>query len=88
MGLIPLPQEVAQVAKKTEKLKSIMAKLKEKANYVDQKLLKRTCIKMASYLAQGGNFSINEVNELIDDMHRSILLVQKRKQKLQIKRRG
>jgi len=88
MEFIPIPQEQEAVEKtvKTTKIRvirQILGKLKHKEDSREAKILRRTCIKMSQYVTDNGKFSAGEVDSLLDDMHRSIISLQKRKQKLQ-----
>ena len=86
MEFIPIPQEAVEKTVKTTKvriIRQILGRLKHKKDSRDAKILKKTCIKMSQYVMDNGKFSAGEVDALLDDMHRSILSLQKRKQKLQ-----
>jgi hypothetical protein len=86
MEFIPIPQEVVEKTVKTTKvriIRQILGKLKHKEDSRKAKILRRTCVRMSQYVMDNGKFSADEVDSLIDDMHRSILSLQKRKQKLQ-----
>jgi len=90
MGLIPIPQEVVAKAVKSTKqriIRQIRGKLKHKENSRNERILKNTCIKMSEYIIDNGKFKADDVDSLIDDMHRSILTLQKKKQKLLKKRK-
>ena len=90
MDLIPIPQEAVQKTVKSTKsqiMRQIRARLKQKADTHDTKILQKTCLKMSEYLVNSGRFTFKEVDALIDDMYRSILPLQKRKQQLQKRRK-
>lgn len=90
MDLIPIPQEVVQKTVKSTKsqiMRQIRARLKQKADTRDTKIFRKTCLKMSEYLVNSGKFTFDAVDDLIDGMHRSILSLQKRKQKLQKRRK-
>jgi len=86
MELIPIPQEVVEKTVRTTKIRvirQIRGKLKQKSNSRDDKTLQRTCLKMSEYVIDNGSFKADDVDSLIDDMHRSVIALQKRKRKLQ-----
>jgi hypothetical protein len=85
MDLIPIPQEeIAQTlsSTKTKIIQQIRGNLKQKADSRDTKIFHKTCLKMSQYMVDAGQFNANKVDGLIDNMHRCILTLQKRKRKL------
>lgn len=86
MELIPIPQEVVEKTVRTTKvriIRQIRGKLRQKSHTRDDKTLNRTTLKMSEYIVNSGKFNASDVDGLIDDMHRSIIALKKRKQKLQ-----
>lgn len=88
MELIPIPQEVVEKTVKTTKvriIRQIRGKLRQKSNTRDDKTLNRTTLKMSEYIVNSGKFNASDIDGLIDDMHRSINCLQKRKRRMQKK---
>lgn len=86
MELVPIPQEAVEKTVRTTKLqviRQIRGKIEQKANTHDDKTLQRTTIKMSQYLIDTPAHTAQDVDGLIDDMHRSVIALQKRKMKLQ-----
>ncbi len=86
MTLVPIPQEAVEKTVRTTKIqiiRQIRGKIEHKANTRDDKTLQRTTIKMSQYLIDTPAHKASDVDGLIDDMYRSIIALQKRKQKLQ-----
>ena len=88
MDLIPIPQEVVLQINTTHKkvcaLTEMRKKLQEQEVSRNNRVLKKTTLKMAEYIDT--NLPLTELDELIDDMHRSTLLLQREKLKRQNKK--
>lgn len=93
MALKPIPYEQASSAKIPDKpAKKVKTNKKlnnrvRKANAQDsashsEKVLKKTCSKILSYLESTGTKSIPKINELEKLLHRSILNLHKQKQSI------
>lgn len=85
MDIVPIPQEAVEKTVRTTKIRvirQIRGKLEHKANTRDDKTLQRTCVKMSEYVINTSVHSAADVDSLIDDMYRSIICLQKRKNKL------
>ncbi len=85
MGLIPIPQEViSKAVSSTKKLviRQIRGRMKKKQTTREDQILQNTCIKMSEYVIDNGQFDAENVDNLINNMHRSIIALQKRKRKL------
>ncbi len=78
MSLIPIPQEVVRETN-TRVLKQLSGKTH------NAKILTKTHNKMSQYLENSENAKFHEIDSLVDDMHRSILILQK--QKIQLRSR-
>ncbi len=86
MNLILIPNETIAKTVSSTKIKiirQIHGKLKQKQHAHDIKILNKTCMKMSEYILHNGEFDAEKVDSLIEDMHRSIIYLQKRKRKLQ-----
>jgi len=87
MDLIPLPQELQHKDKKTKtktnKIVEVRARLAEKADTRDEKILAKTCVTLGEYLVSGKNHTIDALSGLIENMHRATLALQKEKLKRQ-----
>ena len=89
MDLKPLPQEIVE-EKRTNfrsRILQVRARLKNKQESHEHKILIRTCLKMGNYLTSEDKHTPAQIDCLIKDLHRSTISLQKRKQKLQNKRR-
>jgi len=78
MGLIPIPQEV-----ETVKPREIILETRKKIrSYKDSrafKILEKTTTKISEYIDNERSFNANTLDSLIDDMHRSIIILQNKK---------
>lgn len=52
----------------------------------DDRQLEKTCMKMLNYLAKEDNHTIVEVDRLLNDMHRCVICIQRKKRKMIEKR--
>lgn len=82
--MIPLPNESVTKTVKTikAKIRQINESIGKKARDLDEKMITRTYFKMMKYLKSSGNFSLDDVNDLLMNMERSILCLQRKKKKL------
>ncbi|MFH1284806.1 MAG: hypothetical protein ABIH78_04450 [Candidatus Peregrinibacteria bacterium] len=89
MDFKPLPSEV--IENKCEgfrkRILRVRAKLSSAAGNHDEKILRRTCLKMGEYLTSSSSSTKDEIDDLITDLHRSTLSLQKRKSRLRNHRR-
>lgn len=85
MGLLPIPSEIivkTVSSTKSKVIRQIRGNLRHKEGTHDDKILRKTCLQMSEYLFTGEKANFKKTDELIDNMHRSILYLQKRKRKL------
>lgn len=88
MGLILIPHEKQtglKKASKTEKkalIDRIRKKLSLKEVSRDEQIVGKTCMKMIQYVMNNDNFSLSETRDLLCDLERSVLSIQRRKKKL------
>ena len=77
-------QKAMQEEQKTQSeiIRQIRGKMEQKAFAREDKTLQRTCVKMSEYVINTSAHSADDVDSLIDDMYRSIICLQKRKNKL------
>ncbi len=97
MFLLPIPYEVLNKKKKTNKSKktqkhSLVQMIREKLNLKkagqDEKLIGNTCYKMTRYLKDPDSMSEKELQNLLHGLEKSVLVVQKtRRKKLEKKRK-
>ena len=95
--LKPIPQEPTQgkskkqpqqkpQSKKLQQQKSLqLVKLQLKLNRenpADQNVLKSACVELIKYVKNAEAFSVNELNELIHNLQRSVLNLQRKKFKI------
>lgn len=72
---------------KSRILYQIRGKLKHKTFNREQKIFLRTYSKMSEYVINSGKFTFEMMDSLIQDMHRSILFLQKNKIKARRKKK-
>ena len=80
------PEKTNKKIKKSKKslIQKIRQKLKLKEVSRDEKTVGKTCIKLIRYVAESNKFNIKDINDLLDDMERSILSLQRsKKQKIE-----
>ena len=85
MGLLPIPSEIIVKTvsyTKSKVIRQIRGNLKHNEGTHDDKILRKTCLQMSKYLFTGVKADFQNTDDLIDNMHRSILYLQKRKRKL------
>jgi len=90
MDLIPLPQEAVEITQKCTKTKIIRqlrAKLDKKDTSRSKKLLKKTCINLSDFILTDESLNHEQLDDLIDDMHRTTIYLQKKKRSLKKKKR-
>ncbi len=82
--MIPLPNEaVAKTVKSIKtKIQQINESIGKKVHGMDDKIVTGTCFKMMRYLKSSGNFGLDGINDLLMNMERSILCLQRKKKKL------
>ena len=85
MTLKPIPCECIQKeikAKRAKILKILRAKLNSQKTVEKQKVLKKTCFQIVKFLSSEGSLTLPDLNNIIHDLEKSILLVQSRKKTL------
>lgn len=98
MGLIKIPREEGFTEKnnlgkmenlklKVNKQSTVRRKMEEKLITQEDKILLKTCQKFSNHVINNEKKDQAELDFLIDCMQRSTLILQKQKQKLQLKKR-
>lgn len=64
------------------RIMKIYARLKEKSDSFDDKILNDTYLNMMSYMADGTNSSLEDIKKLLESLQRSILCIQRHKKKI------
>lgn len=64
------------------RIMKIYARLKEKSDRFDDKILNDAYLKMMSYMAEGSNAGLEDIKKLIESLHRSILCIQRHKKRI------
>lgn len=54
--------------------------LKEISN--DEKIIDKACYKMIRYVTEGNNFTLEDIQDLLHYLQRSILMIQKKKKRI------
>ena len=78
MGLIPLPQEIDQL-KPGKIILETRAKIRTGKDSRAFKILHKTTTEITEYLDNERSFNAETLDALIDNMHRSILILQNKK---------
>jgi hypothetical protein len=89
MPLIPLPQEAVEItllSTKRQILQQLKSKIKIRDSLRGKKIIERSCMNLADFILSGESYSYEKIDTLIDDMHRTTIYLQKRKQNLQRKK--
>ena len=74
---IPIPTEVHK--KRKCPLAKMRKNIKKKQSTQGKLVIQKTCIQMVQYLEEGKKLSKDKAQALVDNMHRSILYIQKNK---------
>ena len=78
MGLIPIPQEV-NGTRPGKIILETRLKIKNRKDSRAFRILQKTTTKISQYIDNEESFDANTLDSLIDNMHRSIIILQNKK---------